>query len=113
MSADTAYARLSVTGLPVALRPVVESAMAVCLATPGAPVPPGTDPLTADWCTNWRRSTAVPRAVDCDQPLSGARREFLRLSRLLEGLGETHGFEVELTVFDGGPSDGPILLDRI
>ena len=79
--------------------------MAVCLPTPGLRTPPGTDPLTADWCTGWSRSYSVPRGVDCNQPLSGARNELLRLARLLDGLGDAHGFDVELTVFDGNPSD--------
>ncbi|MCK7641884.1 hypothetical protein M0E78_02950 [Corynebacterium sp. P6145] len=102
---NTTHARLTITGLPVTLRPVVETAMAVCLPTPGLQAPPGTDPLTADWCTGWSRSCAVPRGVDCNQPLSGARNELLRLARLLDGLGDTHGFDVELTVFDGTPAD--------
>ncbi|MBI9000957.1 hypothetical protein M0E87_03720 [Corynebacterium sp. CCM 9185] len=98
--ADVVYARLHIIGLPVTLRPVVESAMAVCLPTPGIAVPPGVDPLTAEWCTRWHRSDTVPRAVDCDQLLSGARKELLRLSRLLDGLGSAHEFDVELTVSD-------------
>lgn len=98
--ADAAYARLRIVGLPVKLRPLVESAMVVCLPTPGIPAQPGVDPLTTEWCTRWRRSDTVPRAVDCDQALSGARKEFLRLSRILDGLGSAHGFDVELKVSD-------------
>ena len=90
---------LTITGMPRALRPRIETAMVLCVPSDSALEIPGADPLTADWFTPWRRSGGRGPGlhVACRQVLTGTEEEFDRLRTVVENLARQHGFSAELT----------------
>lgn len=90
---------LTISGMPRALRPRIESAMVLCMPSDSALEIPGADPLTADWFTPWRRSTGAGPGIHvaCRQVLTGSDEEFARLRTVVDNLARRHGFHAELT----------------
>lgn len=89
----TQTAVLTIRNLPRQLRPTIESAMVVCIPSPSELDFSGQDPLTADWCTSWRRSPDNRRTVECREMITGTDRELGYLRAVLSGLAEEHDFE--------------------
>ena len=93
---------LTISGMPRALRPRVETAMVVCIPGESDLEIPDADPLTTEWFTAWHRSTGPsPGAhLSCRQLLTGSSRELDHLGRVVAELARSHGFTAELRVLD-------------
>lgn len=107
---EVCTAVLQISGMPRSLRPAIERAMARCIRSESEFIVPGDDPLTAQWCTRWRRdpvwdvvgvggdnaeSAAVGNAgagIGCQQVLTGTPSELEALGRAVEMLAGEYGF---------------------
>lgn len=89
---------LTIRNLPRRLRSNVESAMVVCIPGPSELVVPDADPLTANWCTTWRRSPGSTRQIDCREMITGTERELGHLRDTLGGMAREHDFDASLRV---------------
>ncbi|WP_448854087.1 hypothetical protein [Corynebacterium frankenforstense] len=89
------HAVLRIAGMPVRLRRDVEALMVEHLPTGGSWVAPGTDPLEADWCTDWRREGAG--RTGCRQVLTAPAAELRAFGRALRELAEATSFDATLT----------------
>ena len=97
--------------MPRSLRPAIERAMARCIRSESEFIVPGDDPLTAQWCTRWRRDplwdvvgikadnvdkgeadNASCAGIGCQQVLTGTPSELEALGRAVEMLAEEYGF---------------------
>ena len=95
---------LSISGLPRALRPDVETLMAECLVSEPQLYCPGVDPMECDWFTRWSRdsSSSIPGdyRVRCRQTLTGTLAEFELLTTALRSLTRASGFRVGFRVVE-------------
>lgn len=93
---------LSITGMPRALRPRVETAMVLCIPSDSELSYAGADPLTAEWFTAWQRceDAADGPRIACRQMITGTDEELRRLRTVVENLARNHGFTAELTLGD-------------
>lgn len=104
---------LTITGLPVRLRRVIERALVICLRSDLPPAPAGTDPLTADFFTRWTRDSAPTDSaatdaaapaggatVRCRQVVTGTEAELKALRRVLGELAADNGFRAQLERVD-------------
>ena len=106
---EVCTAVLEISGMPRSLRPAIERAMARCIRSESEFIVPGDDPLTAQWCTRWRRdsvwdpmsgralgSAAAANAgctgIGCQQVLTGTPSELEALGRAVEMLAGEYGF---------------------
>ena len=101
---EVCTAVLEISGMPRSLRPAIERAMARCIRSESEFIVPGDDPLTAQWCTRWRRdplwdvvSMNVPDNADglgigCQQVITGTPSELDALGRAVEMLAGEYGF---------------------
>ncbi|GAB3690176.1 hypothetical protein [Corynebacterium nasicanis] len=91
---------LTISGMPRALRPRIETAMVLCLSRDSALEIPGADPLTSDWFTPWRRSGGRGPGlhVACRQVLTGTPEEFERLRAIVDNLADRYCFDAELAL---------------
>ena len=110
---------LEISGMPRSLRPAIERAMARCIRSESEFIVPGDDPLTAQWCTRWRRdplwdvvsmnadntittdadnvvkgetANAGCTGIGCQQVLTGTPSELEALGRAVEMLAGEYGF---------------------
>lgn len=102
---------LQISGMPRSLRPAIERAMARCIRSESEFIVPGDDPLTAQWCTRWRRdpvwdivgagtdnaasreaANAGCAGIGCQQVLTGTPSELEALGRAVEMLAGEYGF---------------------
>lgn len=91
---------LKIGGMPAALRPIVESAMVVCIPGPSELHASGADPLTAHWFTAWRRDPFTLGLVECREVITGTPQELDKFRSVLENLADKHRFEAELRIVD-------------
>ncbi|HIX79943.1 MAG TPA: hypothetical protein H9978_08455 [Candidatus Corynebacterium faecipullorum] len=108
---EVCTAVLEISGMPRSLRPAIERAMARCIRSESEFIVPGDDPLTAQWCTRWRRDplwdvvgikadnvdkgeadNAGCAGIGCQQVLTGTPSELEALGRAVEMLAEEYGF---------------------
>ncbi len=109
---EVCTAVLQISGMPRSLRPAIERAMARCIRSESEFIVPGDDPLTAQWCTRWRRdplwdvvgikddnAANAAKGVDntgagigCQQVLTGTPSELEALGRAVEMLAGEYGF---------------------
>ena len=95
-------AMLTITGMPRALRPRIETAMVICIPSESELRVPGADPLTADWFTSWHRSHSNGPGpyIDCRQILTGTECELARLRDMVTNLARDYDFTAELSLAD-------------
>lgn len=93
---------LSITGMPSALRPRIETAMVLCIPSESELYISDADPLTADWFTAWRRcdDAADGPRIGCHQLITGSDEELCRLRTIVENMARNHGFQAELNLGD-------------
>ena len=116
---EVCTAVLEISGMPRSLRPAIERAMARCIRSESEFIVPGDDPLTAQWCTRWRRdplwdvgsmnadntittdaanvvkgetANAGCTGIGCQQVLTGTPSELEALGRAVEMLAGEYGF---------------------
>lgn len=100
---EVCTAVLQISGMPRSLRPAIERAMARCIRSESEFIVPGDDPLTAQWCTRWRRDpvwdvvgikddNAGCTGIGCQQVLTGTPSELEALGRAVEMLAGEYGF---------------------
>lgn len=99
---------LEISGMPTALRAVIEDIMVECIATQSCLEIPGADPLEAHWCTRWRRDVVSDAAlvagagelgsagcsvgVGCREVLTGTPAEIAALAERVGALADRYGF---------------------
>ena len=93
---------LTISGMPRALRPRIETAMVICIPSESELRVPGADPLTADWFTSWHRSHSNGPGpyIDCRQILTGTECELARLRDMVTNLARDYDFTAELSLAD-------------
>lgn len=91
---------LTISGMPREFRPRVETAMAVCIASPSELIVAGADPLTAHWFTQWRRDPFERGLIECREVITGTAREFDGLRVVLNNLAAEHNFDACVRVVD-------------
>ena len=100
---EVCTAVLQISGMPRSLRPAIERAMARCIRSESEFIVPGDDPLTAQWCTRWRRDplwdvvgikadNAGCTGIGCQQVLTGTPSASNSLGRAVEMLAGEYGF---------------------
>lgn len=99
---EVCTAVLQISGMPRSLRPAIERAMARCIRSESEFIVPGDDPLTAQWCTRWRRDPLwdvvgikadnTGAGIGCQQVLTGTPSELEALGRAVEMLAGEYGF---------------------
>ena len=107
---EVGTAVLQISGMPRALRPAIERAMARCIRSESEFIVPGDDPLTAQWCTRWRRDAdwdpvsgkklggeRARGGIGCHQVLTGTPSELEALGRAVEMLAGEYGFQGAVT----------------
>lgn len=94
--AEAKTAVLTIRNLPRRLRSDVESAMVVCIPTPSELEVADADPMTASWCTTWRRTPGSTRQIDCQEMITGTQRELGHLHDMLGSMAEEHDFDASL-----------------
>ncbi len=101
-STVTRTAMLTITGMPRALRPRIETVMVICIPSESELRVPGADPLTADWFTSWHRShSRGPGSyLDCRQVLTGTDGELARLRDMVTRLARDHDFTADISLTD-------------
>lgn len=102
---EVGTAVLQISGMPRGLRPAIERAMARCIRSESEFIVPGDDPLTAQWCTRWRRDAdwdpvsgmtlggGPSVGIGCRQVLTGTPSELEALGRAVEMLAGEYGFK--------------------
>ncbi|AWB81492.1 hypothetical protein C3B44_03260 [Corynebacterium yudongzhengii] len=95
----TQHARLTVSGLSLRLRPVIERAQVICLRSEPTAALPGTDPLEADFFTRWHRDRTADgqRGVRCQQVINGTAAEIDALRRVVTDIAAEAGFYADVS----------------
>lgn len=88
---------LSISAMPVALRPAVEECMYRCIPSSPELEIPGIDPLDANWFTRWQRCT---EGLSTRQVLTGYVSELEEFSRQMGELSCIFGFKYRLQLVD-------------
>lgn len=93
-------ASLRLTAVPSRARRRVEDALVECLPAPSQITDYATDPLYAEWFTQWQRTPGKRGMVDCAQLLTGSPEELGKLRLRLEELSGEWGFDVDMVIVD-------------
>ncbi|MGD7002841.1 hypothetical protein [Corynebacterium halotolerans] len=89
---------LTIRNLPRRLRSNVESAMVVCIPSPSELFMTDADPLTANWCTSWYRSSFSSGQIDCRETITGTERELGHLRDMLGSMAREHDFDASVRI---------------
>ncbi|MHA2789445.1 hypothetical protein ACXZ66_09905 [Corynebacterium sp. S7] len=89
---------LTISNMPVQLRPQVEELMEQCLSPAEPETYPGADIWDMQWFTRWQpdRTTFGARGVRCREVITASREETDRFVHALESLACAHGFTVSV-----------------
>ncbi|WP_018296525.1 hypothetical protein [Corynebacterium lubricantis] len=89
---------LTISNMPVQLRPHVEELMAEYLSPAESEPFPGADIWDMQWFTRWQpdRTTFGARAVRCREVITASRDETERFGHALESLACAHGFDASV-----------------